>query len=130
MKLQPLFLTFLFPLSAMSAPRIVNCEGLDGSQVQKISVRLAGNRIVPFSTKRLIRIVQGNALLNFSLNLADEPYEWSKSFIASNGYGILEIGSTADREQIGVHAASGKGFYKYSDLGSGSGNRVLNLRCD
>ena len=115
--------------TALSAPKIVRCEGLDGAQVQKVSIRMNGNRIVPFSAHKLVQVNQGQALASFALNLTDEPYEWSKSFIASNGFSILEIGTMADSEQLGVNVATGKGFYKYSDLGSGSGNSSLSLKC-
>ena len=121
--------TLLLSSYAFGSSTIVKCEGLDGSQVQKVSIRMSGKRIVPFSTKKLIKVDQGQALSNFELNLADEPYEWSKSFIARNGFSILEIGSSADSEQVGVNVATGKGFYKYSDLGSGSGNSSISLKC-
>jgi hypothetical protein len=115
---------------AQAAPITVTCQGIYKGKTGIISLKLDDkNKIIQWSRNKLANTPAGSIFENFSYNLADEPYDYMNSFMGRNGYSIIEIGSTADAEQIGVHLGLKKGFYSYRDHGSGNGNFNIVLVC-
>ena len=58
----------------------------------------------------------------FANDVEDYGFEWQRSFVAANGYSILELGTSADAFKLGVNLQTNKGFFSYKDHGSGAGN--------
>lgn len=58
----------------------------------------------------------------FGENIEEYGFEWDKSFLTPNGYSILELGTTADAFKVGINIDEAKGFFTYSDHGSGTGD--------
>ncbi len=49
---------------------------------------------------------------------------------AKNGYAMVTVVTTADALTLGVSPSLENGFYNYQDLGSGNGNKRLDLICE
>lgn len=110
----------LFALSAQAVT--VTCTGTIQGKKQGVTLNLnSKGKIVQWDENRWAKS-QGSYLGVFGKNIEDYGFEWDKSFVARNGYSILELGTTADSHTVGVNLSQGLGFYTYKDLGSGAGD--------
>jgi hypothetical protein len=121
----------LSPFGAQAAmPTIAKCTVQHDGRLHAIHLKLdRAGKIVRWDRSRWAKVSRDSVFAAFAEDVDEYGFEWEKSFMARNGYSILELGTTADSFTVGVNLAVGKGFFRYKDLGSGAGDSSLVLIC-
>jgi len=117
----------VFLLSSVSfagGNKTITCSLETKEKAESVTLRVnSAGKIVQWDKRRWGKPSKDANWLNvFGENIEEYGFEWEKSFVAPNGYSILELGTTADSFKVGVKLSAGKGFFTYEDHGSGVGD--------
>jgi hypothetical protein len=95
------------------ASNLVECILTDDGKSESIQLKMGrNNKIVQWDELKWAQASEEAYWLSvFSEDIEEYGIEWSKSFVARNGYSILEIGTTGDAFIIGVNLKLEKGFF-------------------
>ncbi len=119
----------LFAQVAHAATFTVKCTSTYNNKKETIQIRLSDKgKIVPWDSKVLCKAPKDSLFSNFS-GREDDGIEYSNTFVARNGFALVNVGTTADDMTIGVHPKTLQAFYNYRDTGSGAGNFKLTMTC-
>lgn len=118
---------------AFAAPEdmTVRCEGKYQGAKEALSVKIGSNGKIKEWKKNRMALVEKGAVYAaaFSEDIEEYGYEWIKSFRASNGAAILELGTTADSFKLVISSDRKTATLQYADFGSGAGDHRFNLSC-
>jgi hypothetical protein len=118
---------------AFAAPEdvVVRCEGKYQGVKEVLTVKIGSNGKIKEWKKNQMALVENGAIYAaaFSEDIEEYGYEWIKSFRATNGAAILELGTTADSFKLAISSDRKTANLQCSDFGSGAADHQFNLSC-
>lgn len=134
-------LVFLLSLTAFAGNKIdkkaaqrfitVECSVTVKGKKEAITFHLNNNKqIVYYKDNQVAKTSKDSLFWPLGENLEEAGVESLRTFFTPNGYSVVYAITTADAVKVGISRNLNAGFYEYSDLGSGNGNKKLNLICE